>query len=51
MYVLLLTLPQHRWKIALSAALLFVVLGILPIGKVAETVNWNVILMIAGTDG
>ena len=39
MYVLLLTLPQHRWKIALSAALLFVVLGILPIGKVAETVN------------
>ncbi len=49
MYVLLLTLPQHRWKIALSAALLFVVLGILPIGKVAETVNWNVILMIAGT--
>ena len=49
MYVLLLTLPQHRWKIALSAALLFVVLGILPIGKVAETVNLNVILMIAGT--
>ncbi len=49
MYVLLLTLPQHRWKTALSAAVLFVVLGILPAGKVMETVNWNVILMIAGT--
>ena len=51
MYVLLLTFQRARAYIALGAALLFVVLGILPVGDVFGAVDWNVILMIAGTMG
>lgn len=50
-YVLLLSLPKHRAKIAVTTATIFVVLGILPLSKVFSTVDWNVILMIAGTMG
>ena len=50
-YVLLLVLPKIRAYIALSSAALFVVLGILPLDKVFFSVEWNVILMIAGTMG
>jgi Na+/H+ antiporter NhaD/arsenite permease-like protein len=50
-YVLLLVLPKIRAYIALASATLFVVLGILPLGKVFFSVEWNVILMIAGTMG
>jgi Na+/H+ antiporter NhaD/arsenite permease-like protein len=50
-YVLLLALPKYRAYIALISAALFVILGILPIGKVFFAVDWNVIMMIAGTMG
>ena len=50
-YVLLLALPNHRAYIALGSAALFVILGILPPGKVFFAVDWNVIMMIAGTMG
>ncbi len=50
-YVLLLALPKVRAYIALGAAALMVVLGILPLGEVFASVEWNVILMIAGTMG
>ena len=50
-YALLLALPKIRAWIALSSATIFVVLGILPIGKVFGAVDWNVILMIAGSMG
>ncbi len=50
-YVLLLTLPNIRAYIALGSAVVFVVLGILPLGQVISTVDWNVIMMIAGTMG
>jgi len=50
-YVLLLSLPKHRAKIAVTSATLFVVLGILPLNQVFTTIDWNVILMIAGTMG
>lgn len=50
-YVLLLTLPKHRAKIAMATAVIFIALGILPFSKVFATVDWNVILMIAGTMG
>lgn len=49
MYVLLLSLPNYRPYIALGASSLFVLLGILPIGHVFGAINWNVILMLAGT--
>ncbi|MDF2672976.1 MAG: tyrosine transporter [Clostridiales bacterium] len=50
-YALLLIFPKIRAYIALASAAIFVTLGILPLGKVFTTVDWNVILMIAGTMG
>lgn len=50
-YVLLLVFPKIRAYIALGSAVLFVILGILPVNKVFSAVDWNVILMIAGTMG
>lgn len=50
-YVLLLSLPKHRAKVALVSAGLFVVLGIIPFQSILTTIDWNVIFMIAGTMG
>lgn len=50
-YVLLLFLPKYRAYVALGSALLFVVLGFLPVNKVLTEIDWNVIMMIAGTMG
>ena len=50
-YVLLLAYPRIRAYIALVSAAIFVILGILPVGKIFLSVDWNVILMIAGTMG
>lgn len=50
-YVLLLIFPKIRSYIALTSASLFILLGILPMEKVFNTIDWNVILMIAGTMG
>ncbi len=50
-YILLLLLPKVRAYTALLAAAAFVLVGALPLEKVFETINWNVLLMIAGTMG
>lgn len=50
-YLLLLILPRFRAHIALLGAGLFVVAGIVPAHLVWALVDWNVILMIAGTMG
>jgi len=50
-YALLLFLPKIRAYIAFASAVTFIALGILPISKVFTVVDWNVILMIAGTMG
>jgi Na+/H+ antiporter NhaD/arsenite permease-like protein len=50
-YISLLTFPKVRAYIALTSAALFVILGILPVGEIITTVDWNVIMMIAGTMG
>lgn len=50
-YVLLLIFPRYRAYTALVSAAIFVALGILPIGSVFGAVDWNVIMMIAGTMG
>ena len=50
-YVLLLALPKYRAYIALASAAVFVMLGILPVENVFGSVDWNVIMMIAGTMG
>ena len=49
MYVLLLVFSEKRWIIALSAAALFLVLGIVPLGAAPQAVNWNVLMMLTGT--
>lgn len=50
-YVLLLSLPKYRAYIAIASATIFVALGIMPLNKVFFAVDWNVIMMIAGTMG
>ena len=50
-YMLLLILPKFRAYIAVASAAVFVILGILPLKNVFFAVDWNVIMMIAGTMG
>lgn len=50
-YVLLLLLPNYRAISALAAAGIFILLGIVPLGEAAEVIDWNVLLMLAGTMG
>ncbi len=49
MYVLMIAKPKYRPFYALSVALIFLVSGILPLNNLVSTINWNVLLMIAGT--
>ena len=50
-YVLMLVFSKYRPYIALGSALIFIVSGMLPLGKIWETIDFNVLLMIAGTMG
>ncbi|MDD2457411.1 MAG: SLC13 family permease [Eubacteriales bacterium] len=50
-YVLMISLPKYRAYVAFVAAVVFVVLGILPLGRVFSAIDWNVLMMIAGTMG
>lgn len=50
-YTALMIFSKYRAHIALGSAALFVILGILPLQKVFGSVDWNVIMMIAGTMG
>ncbi|MBR4873949.1 MAG: TRAP transporter large permease subunit [Clostridia bacterium] len=50
-YVLMLVFSKYRPYIALASALIFVVSGMLPLSGVPETIDFNVLLMIAGTMG
>ena len=50
-YVLMLIFSKYRPYIALASALVFVVSGMLPLSSVLGTIDFNVLLMIAGTMG
>ena len=50
-YVLLLTLTKIRSYVALCSAAVFVIIGILPLSAVLAEIDWNVLMMIAGTMG
>ena len=50
-YVGMLTFPKYRPYIALGSALIFIVTGMLPLGNIFGAIDFNVILMIAGTMG
>lgn len=50
-YVLLIFLPNHRPWIALGSAAVFVFAGFLPLSLVPTSVDWNILMMLAGTMG
>lgn len=50
-YILLLSLPKYRAYVALASAITFILAGILPGKNVFSAVDWNVLMMIAGTMG
>ena len=51
MYIGMLAFSRHRVWFALGAAAVMVAVGVLPIRHVPTAVNWNVLMMIAGTMG
>ena len=50
-YVLMIALPKIRHWSAIGAAAILLIAGALPLGTVPEAINWNVLLMLAGTMG
>jgi Na+/H+ antiporter NhaD/arsenite permease-like protein len=50
-YVLLLALPKYRAYVALFSAMLYIALHYIPLNEILGTLDWNVLMMIAGTMG
>ena len=50
-YVLMLVFAKYRPYIALASAVIFIATGMLPLADVWASIDWNVLLMIAGTMG
>lgn len=50
-YVLMLVFSKYRPYIALTSGLIFILTGMLPIGDIVGSIDFNVLLMIAGTMG
>jgi len=50
-YGLMIALPKQRPYVALVSALVFIITGMIPLGKVLGSIDFNVLLMIAGTMG
>ena len=50
-YVLMIALSDKRPYVALVSAVISVVAGIMPAAKVFSAVDWNVLMMLAGTMG
>lgn len=50
-YVLMLVFSKYRPYIALASGIIFIATGMLPFGDIISSIDFNVILMIAGTMG
>ncbi len=50
-YILMLWLPKYRRFVALGSAAVFLATGMLPLGDALGYIDWNVLMMIAGTMG
>ena len=50
-YVLMLTFSKYRPYIALASGIIFAVSGMLPLGDIIPSLDFNVLLMIGGTMG
>lgn len=49
MYIAMISKPKFRPQIALSVAVIYLILGIVPIRELPSAINWNVLMMISGT--
>ena len=49
MYILMIAVPKRRLWFVLGSALIFIGSGIVPFREVLSAINWNVLMMIAGT--
>ncbi len=50
-YVLMLTLSKYRTYVALASGLIFILSGMLPVAEILPSLDFNVLMMIAGTMG
>ncbi|MBE5784849.1 MAG: arsenic transporter [Clostridiales bacterium] len=50
-YVLMIALPKYRPYVALTGAIVFLIAGIVPFASVVDAIDFNVLLMLAGTMG
>jgi len=50
-YALMIALSEKRPYVALISAILYVVLGIMPVSQIIHEIDWNVLMMLAGTMG
>ena len=50
-YVLMIALSEKRPYVALVSAVAYVLLGIMPVRSIIPTIDWNVLMMLAGTMG
>ena len=50
-YILLISFGRWRPWIAAGSAVLFVLMGILPLGNVFGAIDWNILMMLSGTMG
>lgn len=50
-YIGLIVFQDKRAHIALGSALIYVIAGVMSVGKAVSAIDWNVILMISGTMG
>ena len=50
-YILMLIFGKYRPYIALASGVIFILTGMLPLDQIWSSIDWNVILMIAGTMG
>ena len=50
-YVLMLSFSKYRTYIALGSAAIFIISGMLPLSQIIGSIDFNVLLMIAGTMG
>lgn len=50
-YVLMLAFSKYRPYIALASGVIFIATGMLPLGNIIESLDFNVLLMIGGTMG
>lgn len=51
MYVLMITFSRYRPYFAVAASLIFVVTGLVPAGTLTDVIDFNVLMMLAGTMG